>query len=264
MQNTGSDAGYRSATYDRQLLLSGSKRNAVLELWEVQRYGSDSYGDTDYVSIYGMQPSAWYAEGIRLLGRTAVECTRDQLGEAIGNDIAAIVGTSSAMTGAFVIDLFAGSANTLFWVLRNLPGARGVGFELDPMVYELTRRNLATLSVPIDIVNTDYASGLRDIAIPADQPLIAFIAPPWGDALSQASGLDLQHTTPPITQVLDDIVLRFPRSRLLCAVQVYESVNSASLTEVMRRFDWTTLHVYPLNEPGANHGSLLGTRGWVP
>ncbi len=36
--------------YDRDLLLGGAKRNAVLELWEVQRYGSDSYGDADYVS----------------------------------------------------------------------------------------------------------------------------------------------------------------------------------------------------------------------
>ena len=40
---TGSGSDSRSSTYDRQLLLSGSKRNAVLELWEVQRYGSDSY-----------------------------------------------------------------------------------------------------------------------------------------------------------------------------------------------------------------------------
>src|SRR3984893_519107 len=40
--------------YDRELRLLGAKRNAVLELWEVQRYGSDSDGDTDYVSIYGM------------------------------------------------------------------------------------------------------------------------------------------------------------------------------------------------------------------
>jgi len=28
--------------YDRALLLTGAKRNAVLELWEVQRYGTDS------------------------------------------------------------------------------------------------------------------------------------------------------------------------------------------------------------------------------
>ena len=39
--------------YDRELLLLGAKRNAVLDLWEVQRYGSDSYGDTDFVSVYG-------------------------------------------------------------------------------------------------------------------------------------------------------------------------------------------------------------------
>ncbi len=31
--------------YDRELLLLGPKRDTVLELWEVQRYGSDSYGD---------------------------------------------------------------------------------------------------------------------------------------------------------------------------------------------------------------------------
>ena len=46
-------------TYDRQLLLLGSKRNEVLDLWEVHRYGTDSYGDADYVSIYGMPPAEW-------------------------------------------------------------------------------------------------------------------------------------------------------------------------------------------------------------
>src|SRR5215471_2329422 len=66
--------------YDRQLLLLGAKRNAVLDLWEVRRYGSDSYGDEDYVSIYGMRPADWHGRGARLLGRTAVECTRDRFG----------------------------------------------------------------------------------------------------------------------------------------------------------------------------------------
>ena len=63
--------------YDRELLLGGAKRNAVLDLWEVQRYGSDSYGDTDYVSIYGTRPADWHGKGVRVLGRTAVECTRN-------------------------------------------------------------------------------------------------------------------------------------------------------------------------------------------
>ena len=27
----------------------------------MQRYGRDSYGDIDYVSVYGMRPADWYA-----------------------------------------------------------------------------------------------------------------------------------------------------------------------------------------------------------
>ena len=66
----------RRQPYNRELLLAGNKRNAILELSEVRRYGTDSYGDPDYVSIYGMHPVDWYAKGVRVLGRTAVECTR--------------------------------------------------------------------------------------------------------------------------------------------------------------------------------------------
>lgn len=60
--------------HDRALLLPGAKRNVVLELAEIERYGLDSHRDPDYVSIYGLLPAEWYAKGIRLLGRTAVEC----------------------------------------------------------------------------------------------------------------------------------------------------------------------------------------------
>jgi len=139
-----------------------------------------------------------------------------------------------------------------------------LGFEQDSAVFQLTRRNLATLAVPLDIVNTDYVSGLSDTPVPADQPLIIFIAPPWGDALSPTSGLDLRRTTPPITRILDDLVRRFPTNRLLCAIQVYETVDPISLAELTPRFDWSALQVYRLNAPGENHGVLLGTRGWVP
>jgi hypothetical protein len=261
---SSSGSGSRPPTYDRRLLLGDAKRNTVLELWEVQQYGRDSYGDADYVSIYGMSPSLWYAKGVRLLGRTAVECTRDQLAEAIARDVADLVGTSSAMRGAFVVDLFAGSANTLYWILHHLPHTEGLGFELDPMIWDVTRRNLATLSMPINIANTDYASGLADLALGREQLLIAFIAPPWGDALSHDLGLNLRRTAPPVMRVLGDLVDRFPTNRLLCAVQVYELVDPTSLAELRQCFDWSTLHVYSLNAAGANHGTLFGTRGWVP
>jgi hypothetical protein len=34
-----------TVVYDRQLLLFGAKREQVPDLWEVQRYGADSFGD---------------------------------------------------------------------------------------------------------------------------------------------------------------------------------------------------------------------------
>lgn len=168
------------------------------------------------------------------------------------------------MAGASVIDSFVGSDNTLYWFLRHLPAMRGLGLELDEAVFQLSRQNFALLALPIDILNTDYASGLADVLVATDQLLIAFIAPPWGDALSKTSGLDLRRTTPPITEIVDFLRDRFGQNRLLCAIQVYETVDPSSLAELRPRFDWSTLRVYGLNAPGENHGILLGTRGWVP
>ena len=62
--------------HDRAFLLHGSKRDEILSLDEVKQYGIDSFADADYLRLYGMTPTQWYASGVRLLGRTAVECTR--------------------------------------------------------------------------------------------------------------------------------------------------------------------------------------------
>jgi hypothetical protein len=53
--------------HDRTYLLRESKRNDVLALWEVERYGRDSFGDPDYVSVYGLKPAEWHALGVRSL-----------------------------------------------------------------------------------------------------------------------------------------------------------------------------------------------------
>ena len=126
-----STSGVAHPTYDRALLLYGSKRDEVLTLDEVQRYGLDSFADPDYVRIYGMTPAEWYARGIRLLGRTAVECTRDRLGDRIGRDIADLAKRLPEQTQFSVIDPFAGSCNTLYWTLRHVPNAEGVAFEVE-------------------------------------------------------------------------------------------------------------------------------------
>jgi hypothetical protein len=58
--------------YDRDFLLSPSKRNQIIELWEVEQFGRDSFGDPSAVSLYGMTPAQWHARGIRILSRTAL------------------------------------------------------------------------------------------------------------------------------------------------------------------------------------------------
>jgi hypothetical protein len=211
-----------------------------------------------------MRPADWYAKGVRLLGRTAVECTRDRLGDAIGKDVAAVAAIAPQMSSAMAVDLFVGSGNTLYWLTRHMPSARGLGFELDAGVFQLTYQNLAALALPIDILNTDYRSGMANASAAADELLIAFIAPPWGDALDETYGLDLRRTTPPILEIVDLLFNAFTQNRLLCAVQVYEAVDVASLAQLKSRFDWSTLRIYALNASGQNHGILLGSKRWAP
>jgi len=249
--------------YDRELLLSPAKSTAVLDLWEVQRYGLDSYGDTDYVSVYGLRPAEWYAKGIRLMGRTAVECTRDVLASAIGRDVAVLAAEVLRRRGVLIVDLFAGSGNTLYWLTRHIPEARGLGFELDADVFGLTRQNLAARGLPLEILNTDYRAGLNEVSVDVDDLLIVFVAPPWGDALDKTSGLDLRLTSPPIFEIVSLLSNTF-QNRLLCVVQIYEVLNPESVAELTACFDWSRSNIYRMAASGRNHGVFLGTKHWTP
>jgi hypothetical protein len=155
-----SDEGV-ALTYDRDLLLLDPKRKVSLDLWEVLRYGADSYGDVNCVSVYGLQAGEWYARGIRLVGGTAVECTRDEPADAIGQDIAA---TASSTSRADLWSLFlspdpaircTGSSAT--YMERG-----GSGFEIDPHVHQLTEQNLSIPGLPVEFVHSElYARSPR-------------------------------------------------------------------------------------------------------
>jgi len=243
--------------------LHSSRRNEMLTLAEIEQYGLDSFADADYVSIYGMPPREWYRHGIRLLGRTAVECTRDALGDRIGLDVASVAARMPS-NQLVVIDPFAGSCNTLFWILRHLPNSEGIAFESDQQVFELTHRNLAALYQRIELVHGDYVRLLGERYVPENRGIVAFIAPPWGTALDEVQGLDLRLTTPPISEVIEQIVHQFPMHNILLATQVYEKVSVPSLIEVQTKLDWTELRIYDINEKGRNHGILLGAKRWAP
>jgi hypothetical protein len=251
------------SVHDRDYLLSAGKRNDVLALWEVLQYGRDSFGDPDYVAVYGLKPADWYARGIRLLARTAVECTRDALADRIGRDISALAATVPAVSGSVVVDPFAGSANTLYWIARHVGGRQAIGFESDLGVFELTARNLAIVDFDLTLSHVGYEAGLKALRVSQDHLLIAFVAPPWGDALSETSGLDLRQTQPPAPEIVDLIAETFPAHKVLLAVQVHETVVPSSLSAVTSRCAWSALNGYELNAPGQNHGLLLGTLGWT-
>src|SRR5215469_7314573 len=240
--------------YDRALLLHGPKRDKVLTLEEVQRYGIDSFSDPDYVEIYGMAPAAWYRQGIRMLGRTAVECTRDALASRIGRDIAGIVERLPKTRHFTVIDPFAGSCNTLYWILRHVPNSQGMACEFDRQVYALTKRNIACLDRTIDLQHGNYESFLAECRLPPNHGLVFFIAPPWGTALNEAAGLDLRGTTPPATEIVEFIKTTYPSHRVLIAIQIYEKLVLTSLREVQALLDWSDLRIYDLNDVGKNHG----------
>ena len=250
--------------FDRRLLLHGAKRNEVLELAEVQAYGQDSYGNPDYVCIYGLNPAAWYAKGIRLLGRTAVECTRDEFADRIGQDVAAVARRWNSPRRPLLIDPFAGSGNTLYWLARHLAVEQGIGFELDPSVFDLTKSNLGALHLPIEVRHSDYQVALNTASPAAGQLIVAFVAPPWGDALDPVSGLDLRQTYPPISHIVDHFSQQFPSAPLLLVIQVHETVTEDSVGDLATRFDWHELKIYDLLTPGSNHGILIGALRWNP
>src|SRR6185437_2391145 len=156
--------GARAMTYDRWFLL-GEKRNELLARWEVEQYGRDNFGDPDYISLYGLAPREWYARGVRILGRTAVECTRDRLADRIGRDVAAVTRAACAAS-PLAIDLFAGSANTLHWMARHAGARQAIAFELDDAVFSLTRANLSAMGLDIDLRHDSYEHGLTALGDP--------------------------------------------------------------------------------------------------
>jgi hypothetical protein len=251
------------AVFDRDHVLFGPLREAMLDLEQVRRYGASVFGNPDAISLYGMTPEAWYERGVRLVGRTMVECTRDSLSELIAADIAEVAGRAPERP-ALVLDPFAGSGNTLHWVHRALPDVTAVGVELDPVIWENSRHNLDLVGSSIDWRHGSYLDALADIDPAPDGLAIVFVGPPWGHGFDATTGLDFALTTPPVRDIVDHIIAGLPRTPLLVAVQAFERIEPASLEEVRSMFDWSELRTYSLNPPGRNPATLLGTRGWTP
>ncbi|MGY8665142.1 hypothetical protein Q3C01_22650 [Bradyrhizobium sp. UFLA05-109] len=248
--------------YDRDFLLSSEKRNQLVELWEVEKYGRDCFNDPNHVRLYGMAPKDWYGRGVRILARTCLEAVKDPLGNQIGSDIAEVVAPIAGSRPIGVVDPFAGSCNGLNAIVRHLPGAKGIGFEVEPAVFDLTIRNIAHLNAPIELVRGSYKNLVASHRHPADHLIVVFLAPPWGDALRPDTGLHLDRTKPPILEIVHDFEQVYGGQPVLYATEVHEINESTALKAVEDAFDWSDLRIYDVNVPGLQHGILLGTRRW--
>jgi hypothetical protein len=255
-------AGDGIPRYDRDFLLSPAKRNQIVELWEVERFGRDSFGDPDAVSLYGMTPAQWYACGVRILARTTLEAVRDQLGNRIGQDVARVAATASPGSAFGVVDPFAGSCNGLFSILRHLPGAEGLGFEFEQAIFDMSKRNLASLDAQIRLVHGDYRALLGQHRFPTTHHIVAFLAPPWANALSAETGLDLGRTRPPVGDIIDDFERVYLDHPILYVTEVHEHLVPEPLAALRTRFEWSELNVYDIPGPTGRHGVLLGTKRW--
>lgn len=248
--------------YDRDFLLSPAKRNQVIELWEVEAFGRDSFGDPDAVTLYGMRPAEWHARGVRILARTALEAVRDPLGDCIGREVARRAAAAPAGTAFTVVDPFAGSANGLYSILRHLPGADGIGFEREPAIFAMTKRNLAALHAPIRLVEGDFSAMLDSHPPSPGRWIVAFLAPPWADALSREHGLDLARTRPPIGEIIDQFERTWPERPILYVVELHERLVRGPLAALRDRLEAPELSIFDVAGPTGRHGVLLGTRRW--
>jgi hypothetical protein len=234
-----------------------------MELWEVEKYGSDCFGDPDHVHLYGMPPKDWYDCGVRILARTCLEAVKDPLGNKIGKDIAEAVMRTSDKRPIGVVDPFAGSCNGLYAILRHLPGSKGIGFEVEPVVFDLTTRNIAHLTAPIELVHGSCKNLVAAKKHPADHRLVVFLAPPWGDALDPVTGLHLDRTKPPILEIVRDFEQVYGSQPVLYVIEIHEVNEPTALKAVETAFDRSDLRIYDVNVPGLQHGILLGTRRWT-
>lgn len=193
----------------RRSLLDPPLATQVLDLAQLRKAARGLCGDAGDLRLYGLETDDWYRMGIRLLGRTVVEVTRDPQAAFIAAAVAATL-EARGFRPSTVVDLFVGSGNLLHHFVRETAVRRAVGYDADPTILGLTARNFEILSrtksgdtTRIEFVTGDWTCGLESVRLAAagGETVLAIVEPPWGDAYT-LEGLDLGGTNPPIPVIL--------------------------------------------------------------
>jgi hypothetical protein len=126
----------------------------------------------------------------------------------------------------------------------------------------MTARNIASLGVPIRLVHGDYHTFLSQHRFPSGHRIVAFLAPPWADALSAHSGLDLSRTRPPVGEIVADFERVYADTPILYVIEVHERLVPEPLASLRQKFGWSDVSIYDIAGPTGRHGVLLATNRW--
>ncbi|WP_224392807.1 class I SAM-dependent methyltransferase [Pseudonocardia sp. ICBG1293] len=166
--------------------------------------------------------------GLRIFGRTAIECSVDSYAVSLADELAARYSKrfGAAATPGFVADLFCGSGNIAYHIGRHL-AVPTHAVELDPLIHRATQHNFSLVEVDIDLVHGDYQELLRTLA-PRSPHDIYIIEPPWGPAYTE-QGLDLTATSPPVPDILANIRRSRMGEPFLAVIKTNDQIANNSL-----------------------------------
>jgi cytochrome P450/predicted RNA methylase len=232
------------------------KRSKILTGDEICDASQRLYGDPDHLRIYGMTPREFTDRGVRLFGRTAVECTTDPHATAIAQAVSDQA--DELCLGQWsVVDLFAGSGNLLYHLAALTGADPALGFERDPAIFGLTRANLERRASRARLHSGAFQDCLRPELVPHDRACVVCLHPPWGDGFSFTDGLDLRKTDPPTPDILRAVRQCLPGYRLVFVHHIHEQTVEASVAAVTRGYQIHARGVTRGSPPGMNTGYVI-------
>lgn len=232
--------------------LLGAARTRVLTGDELVQAGRLIYGRPEELSVYGVPAPQMAGRGLRLLGRTTIECSVDGHCVDFAEALAARLDDEPQMTPGFVADLFCGSGN-FGWHLGKRLGLPVFAAELDPAVYAATRHNFQVMGINVHLSHTDYRDLLEKL--PSHRPGdIYVVEPPWSDALTER-GLNLEATSPPVPEILAAIQASRTSQPFLIVVQTIIIKSSDQIThESLARCFRDARHLASITPPATLPG----------
>jgi hypothetical protein len=132
----------------------------------------------------------------------------------------------------------------------------GIAFEPNPVVFQLTERNLEAVGSDIELMQGDFASLLPQCYVPPRSGVIVLADPPSRTALAGPSGLDLRRSHLPILKIINAFESRYASRRLLFAIRGWEGVDPGALLKAAAILDWSVTKTYArdANPPAGDEG----------